>query len=206
LIRFIRSILERDEQFRHPVTAALALPDVAIGAGPTGGSYVFAASRWLLNGDRISERLVFAAMPIDGGPPLEPDMAERLVTTAIMRGQPWLEAPGRLDGERVGRAFGTVVNLLDERYAAYTASAERENRDRVAFQFHQVERQAAREIARLHELIARLRFEGKTRTIKANEGLIARVREISSERLARLQQRSDLTHETALVCAGVLRL
>ena len=42
------------------------------------------------------------------------------------------------------------------------------------------------------------------RTIKANEGRIAKVRERASERRARLQNRRELTHESMLVCAGVL--
>ena len=45
------------------------------------------------------------------------------------------------------------MDLLDGRYSEYTAAAGRENRDRVSFQLDQVDRQEAREIQRLQELI-----------------------------------------------------
>ena len=47
-------------------------------------------------------------------------------------------------------------------------------------------------------------MRNKTRTIKANEGRITKMRERMAERRARLQGRKDLRHESALVCAGVL--
>ena len=98
------------------------------------------------------------------------------------------------------------MDRLDQRYKGYVARAERENRDRVSFQFDQVDRQETREVQRLEDLIWRLKFEDKTRTVKANEGRLAKVKERASERRSRLKGRQELRHESSLVCAGVARV
>lgn len=205
LIAFVRSRLEQNEEFRHPVVAAFHV-DAASLPGVLGpGDYVFHVSRWTMSGERVMERLAFSARRLDGDF-LDADVAERLVSTAVMQGRPWLAASNVLDGATVGNEFEAVADEMERRYAAFAASAERENRDRVRFQIQQVERHEAREVQRLQELIARLRLERKTRTIRANEGRIARAREVASERIARLRARSDLSHMQSLVCAGVVRV
>lgn len=137
---------------------------------------------------------------------IDADEAERLVTNAAMRGQQWLSASGELDGDGVRSGFEAVVDAIDERYVAYTGNAARENRDRVAFQKHQVDQQEARDIARIQELISRLRSQRKMRTIRANEGRIVKARERAAERRARLEKRTELSHDSSLICAGVIRV
>ena len=165
---------------------------------------MFAVHRWSISGEQDSERLAFEVVRLDGQDPLPADDAERLVTVAAMQGQPWPAARGQLDGDAVGDGFESVTDVLDRRYQEFTESAGRENRDRVSFQLDQVDRQEAREIQRLQEVILRLRMQNKTRTIKANEGRLSKVRERAAERRARLQNRRELTHDSMLVCAGVV--
>ena len=202
LIAFIRRRQEADERHRHAVVSALRIdsPDMK---RILPGTYVFAVCRWIVSGEQDTERLSFEARRLDNDAVLEADDAERLVTAAAMKGRPWPAAPGQLDGNAVGDCFESVMDLLDGRYSEYTEAAGRENRDRVSFQLDQVDRQEAREIQRLQELIMRLRIQNKTRTIRANEGRIVKVRERAAERRARLQGRRELRHESALVCAGV---
>lgn len=202
LIAFIRRQNEAEERHRHAVISALRVESPDMEAIPP-GVYVFAVCRWTVSGEQDTERLSFEAHRLDGNDSLEAEDAERLVSSAAMKGQPWPAASGQLDGNAVGDCFDSVMDLLDSRYSEYTAAAGRENRDRVSFQLDQVSRHEAKEIQRLQELIIRLRFQKKTRTIRANEGRIAKVRERAAERRARLQGRHELRHESTLVCAGV---
>ena len=170
------------------------------------GDLVFAVSRWSLEGERNEERLVFQAYHFDKKAMIDADEAERLVTHAAMRGKPWLDVTGEIDGDLVRSCFEEVMDTLERRYAAYTDNSARENRDRVAFQKHQVDQHEARVIARIEDLIARLRAQNKMRTIRANEGRIVKARERAAERRARLDKRTELQHDSSLVCAGVIRI
>lgn len=205
LIAFIRRELETVEKHRNAVVAALR-----IGASNVrrlaSGTYVFAVNRWSISGEQDIERLAFEAKNLDTGNFLEAEDAERLVSAAAMNGQPWQAAVGQLDGTLVGDGFDLVVDRLELRYQEYIARAQRENRDRVSFQFDQVDRQEAREVQRLEDLIWRLRLEKKMRTIKANEGRLSKVKERAVERRARLKGHQELRHESRLVCAGVARV
>ena len=203
LIAFVRRRLEADERHRHAVVSALRIPSGAVGS-IAGGTHVFAVNRWSVSGEQDSERLAFEVMRLDAQQGLSADDAERLVTVAAMQGHPWPAARGQLDGGVVGDGFESVMDVLERRYQEFTASAGRENRDRVSFQLDQVDRQEARDIQRLQEVIWRLRAQNKLRTIKANEGRVAKVRERAAERRARLQNRRELRHESMLVCAGVV--
>lgn len=203
LIAFIRQRLDGEERHRHPAVSAVTLAAAGVQA-PGPGVYAFAVSRWLISGEQESERLAFEVTEVGSGQPVSPDDAERLVTLAAMAGRPWPEAQGRLDGDLVGASFDAVMDRLEGRYVDYAAQAGRENRDRVAFQLDQVSRNEAREVQRLQGIVDRLRLAGKTRTIRANEGRIAKVRERAAERRARLASRQELRHEAALVCAGVI--
>jgi hypothetical protein len=205
LIAFIRERLNAEERHRHAVLAALRISGKEMG-DLEGGVHVFAVCRWSISGEQDSERLAFEVLKLEDERSLAPDDAERLVTGAVLNGKPWTEAPGQLPGDTVGDGFEAVMDRLETRYTEYTARAGRENRDRVAFQLDQIERQERREIEQLEELVARLRGQGKLRTIKANEGRIAKVRERAAERRARLQLRKELRHDSALVCAGVVMI
>jgi superfamily II DNA or RNA helicase len=202
LIAFIRRQHEAGERHRHAVVSALRVDTPRADSIPP-GTYVFSVCRWIINGEQDTERLSFEARRMGDDLYLENDDAERLVTAAAMQGQPWPAAPGQLDGDVVNDGFESIMDGLDRRYLEFTAAAGRENRDRVSFQLEQVDRQETRDIQRLQELIMRLRFQNKTRTIRANEGRIVKVRERAAERRARLQGRKELRHESALVCAGV---
>lgn len=203
LIAFVRERIDRDERHRHAVIAALRAPVSAFSENTTRGVHVFVVSRWSLSGEQDSERLAFEASPLGEGEFLSSEDAEHLVTVAALNGQPWSAAVA-LEGDAVGDRFETVIERIESRYADYAARAGRENRDRVAFQLNQIDRQETREIQRLQQLIASLRQQGKLRTIKANEGRIGKIRERAAERRSRLQARTDLRHESALVCAGVV--
>jgi hypothetical protein len=203
LIAFIRQRLDREERHRHPAVSAVMLTSSDT-QGPGSGIYVFGVSRWIISGEQDSERLAFEVAEVGSGRSLDPDDAERLVTLSAMSGRPWPEAHGRLEGDAVGDAFDALMDRLEARYLEFSAQAGRENRDRVAFQLDQVARNEAREVQRLQGIVDRLRLAGKTRTIRANEGRIAKVRERAAERRARLASRQELRHEAALVCAGVI--
>jgi superfamily II DNA or RNA helicase len=205
LIGYIRKKLELKDQNRVAVVVAMRLGKSQFQSiGP--GTYVFAVSRWSISGEQDVDRLVFDGKNIETGEFFEGEDAERFVSVAAMNGQPWQAAVGQLDGSKVGDVFESLIERLDQRYQEYVARAQRENRDRVSFQFDQVDKQEAREVQRLENLIWLLRMDNKLRTIKANEGRLYKVRERAAERRSRLKVRQELRHESILVCAGVARV
>lgn len=203
LVAFIKAKLDSEERHRHATVSALTIDMIGLEKLEP-GTYIFAASRWTVSGNPDTERLAFAARQL-GSNDIDPEDAERLVTAAAMHGQPWPSAVGLLHGEVVGDEFESVMDGLDCRYEEFTAAASRESRDRISFQLDQVDRQEKRDVQRIQELVARLRMQNKMRTIPANEGRIAKVRERADQRRATLT-RSELRHHSTLVCAGVARV
>jgi superfamily II DNA or RNA helicase len=205
LVGYIARYLTKKGLHRNAVLSAMSLRVDALPAIRP-GIFIFAVSRWSLVGERTQERLAFEACRLGELVTIDPAEAERMVTTAAMQGREWLAASGELDGEVVRMGFENAIDTLDLRYRDYMENAARENRDRVAFQKHQVDQQEERDLARIQDMIGRMRAAGKTRTIRANEGRIKKARERATERRARLDRRMDLRHESTLVCAGVIRI
>jgi len=194
------------EAKRHAPIAALRLErDHAPSLAP--GRYVFSAQRWTVVGERTTERLVFSARRIGdsrNADAVSPDQAELLVTTAALKGDDWLHAGGELDGEELRDLLLDAVEELDSRYQEYVKIADIENRDRVNFQLQMLDRHEREQIERLQAQIAQLRFSGKTRTIRANEGRIRKTRERAEDRRNRLRSKLGLTHEHRLAAGGVI--
>lgn len=208
LVRWVGRRMRALERTRHAPVAALRV-DAGLVQGALPGQYVFAVQRWTISGERTAERLVFAAcrtgsQSSDGF--LAADDAERLVTTASLKGEDWIDASGELDGAQLAALFADAVDSLDHRYREYVHRAETENRDRIGFQLELVERHARTTIEALQQQIAELRASRRTRTIRANEGRIRKARERAEDRSARLRARLNLTHESRLAAGGVIEV
>lgn len=205
LTTFIRRDLDRGDVHRHASIAALRL---TAGLRPEArpGHYVFAVHRWRMHGEQESERLAFQARHLGERGSLDPESAERLVMTAVLRGQPWPDAPSVLDGAAVGDAFDQISDELEYRCQVHAEAAGRDNRDRIRFQLAQLDRQVNRDIASIRDVLERQRARGQTGIVAANEGRIRKIQERAAERRVRLESRAELRHDNALVCAGVIAL
>lgn len=208
LVHWVARCMRSAEAKRHAPIAALRLERSHAPSLPP-GRYVFSAQRWTVVGERTIERLVFSARRIGGAESAEelsPDQAELLVTSAALKGDDWLHAGGELDGEELQDLLLDAVDELDSRFHEFVKVADIENRDRVNFQLQMLDRHEREQIESLRRQIEQLRFTGKTRTIKANEGRIRKTRERSEDRRNRLSSKLGLTHEHRLAAGGVIEV
>lgn len=208
LVAWVSRRLRSADAARHAPIAALQVDGGHL-PSLSPGRFVFAVQRWTVMGERVIERLAFSALRLNGEADvsvLAPDEAELLITTATLKGNDWIQARGVLDGEEIRDLFVDAVEVLESRYSSFVASAGIENRDRINFQIQVLDRHERSTVEALQSLIAQLRLQGKTKTIRANEGRIRKARERAEDRRARLRARLEMKHEHRLAAGGVIEV
>ncbi len=206
LVRFISERLDEPDQRRRPAVA-IRLPAGELGGRISPGRYVFSLQRWAVRGLRDMERLCYAAAPLDAGAePLEPEAAERLVGAAVARGTAWPGARGAVDlGAAVQIVEDACLSPSDAKFKRYVKEVGAENSDRAEVQERMLDEQYRNQRARLDELLARYRREGRTRMLPPTEGRL-RALEMRTERRRRaIAERRELRHSPAeVICVGVI--
>lgn len=208
LVSWVGRHLRAAEATRYAPIGALQLLGNEIPGLPK-GAYVFAVQKWTVEGEQVIERLVFSARRVGAtleGDKLPPDVAEQLVTTAVLKGGDWLHASGALDGDELRSQLLDGVHDLDSRYAEFVTTTEIENRDRVNFQIQLLDRHERERVESLQQQIVQLRLARKMRTIRATEGRVQKVRERSEERRTRLRSKLGIKHDHRLAAGGVIEV
>jgi hypothetical protein len=148
---------EKDEQLTPAV--ALVLEPEAIDARLRPGTYVLAAALWSFQALQDTEKLAYAAAPLDAsGKLLEPELAERLAVAAVASGQDWLEARNVVDLERAYRVANEVrLGHLAEEYEALSRALRARNEDRADVQLRTLEQHLRLQTSRLQETLQKRR-------------------------------------------------
>jgi len=213
LVRFVSTELrvgtERGERPFWPAVAARI--DVAAlgGRGGAQGRYVFAVFHWSVQALQPKEHLHYAAALLEA--PIEQlpdDDAEMLVTTAIAKGEEWLEAKGAV-GIDLEAAAETAVELYadgNERYKDFVRRATDENEDRVNVQLAALGRHLDNQMRKLEETRQRLLVAGRRSLAKATDGRIARLRERVEIRRKRIESGREVRARADLICVGLIEV
>jgi hypothetical protein len=147
----VSSSLSQEKRAAYPVVAAMVsqfeLPEIEM------GEYVFAIQRWSVEGIIVRETLHFLVKKLVNGSVFSHDVAERIITTASLRGQDWLEARNTLPLEE---AEDVAVELSLEvgrsRFERYSKQVGDEMIDRASVQKRTIERHLEQQRAR-YELL-----------------------------------------------------
>jgi len=206
VVRFVSYTLGRlGKGHFFPVSAmdlaGVALPELLP------GTYVYAVNRWSVTGARDTERLVFCASHLeDAASFLDPDVAEKLVTTSAMNARDWHGVANVLNQDQVVAAYNGCLDRLEHDYESFKGDIQRENTDRVSLMIKTLEYHRERQLARYGETLAKHRMNRRLNIIPAVEGKMQRVRQSIDERVLSLRQKQQISSSEGRVSAGVIRL
>ena len=208
LVRFASERLKGSGERRRPA-AAVRLAAEAVGGAVAPGRYGFSVQHWSVRGLRDMERLRYAAARLGGnGDALSPSAAERLVVAAAANGNPWYGALEAVDLEAVANAVEDVCLAPSEAaFNRYVETLKAENEDRASVQERSLDEHHRTQEARLEELLARYREQGRTRLLPATEGRLRALRTRTERRRREIHERRQLRHSPPeYVCVGVIEV
>jgi len=201
IIRWIVEENEKRLEDRHPCSA-IALSEPV--EGVRNGDYVYHIQLWSADGWKSKKELHFFAAPIIGQA-LDSNDAEKLVVTAFRRGKVWR------DWEQ-DAAFNTTASALENlvkhgfaQYGQFEQAFLSENAQTCAKQEEYAQRTAERKKEELNDLIERLYNEGKTKTIKMQQGRLAKVEAQLDIQKARIDRYKNASTNVIELAIGIIK-
>lgn len=201
IIRWIVEENERRLEDRHPCSA-IELSNLVEGV-PV-GTYVYHIQLWSAEGWKSKKELRFFATPITGQP-LETNDAERLVVTAFREGNPWTYWEGEAAFNTMSTALENLVRFGFTQYGQFEQAFLSENAQTCMKQEEYAKRTADRKKEELMELINRLSSEGKTKTIKMQQGRLAKVEEQLDIQKARIDRYKNASTNVIELAIGIIK-
>jgi SNF2 family DNA or RNA helicase len=208
LIRFVTNTLRNsgDSASDYPVHA-ISIPSLAV-PGVSQGVYVYAVTRWSVDGAMDTEKLAYAVKGVDAMD-LDPEISEFLVNTAALKGSDWHSAKNELNTETVADLFDDARIDLDETYNEYRQAMIRANTDRVRMMVASLEKELKTKTARCQERIDGYRQSGeekKIKMVKVEEGKKAKLKTRLTDRIKEIQLREKLEIKQKPIAGGVIKV
>lgn len=201
LIQWIVSENDKNYTTRHPCSAImLSLPI----SGIPQGCYVYFIQLWSAIGWKSKKLLRFFAAPIDGKT-LDFNDAERLVVAAFRDGKYWNSWE---ESDVFSSASTTLDALADNAFSFFNQFQQEfisENVQICEQQLAYIRRTAECKISELQTLINRLVAQDKTRTIKAHEGRIKKVRELLKIQEIKIEKHRDTSSQVTEIAIGIIQ-
>jgi superfamily II DNA or RNA helicase len=204
LVRFVSAqIRENDEQITP--TVAIALQKESVDPEIKVGTYVLAAGLWSFAALQDSDKLGYAAAPLDGGGLLEPELAERLAAAAVADGKDWPEGRNVVDLERAYEvANEALFGSLDDEFVAFDREIRARNEDRADIQLRTLDQHLQSQAARLRETVQVHRAKGRESLVKATEGRMRALEaRVAQERL-RIESRKEVRSQSKEIAIAII--
>lgn len=208
LMRMVSAqINDGDEQLTPAVAVKLRRSDAE--GIPEPGLYVLAAVLWSIQGLQESERLAYAAVPLDGATTLlDPQTAERLAVAAITHGEDWIEARNQIDLEHAHHlADNELLAHLDDEFDFYVAESEARNKDRADIQLRTLDRHLAQQRDQLRETREKhLRHHGRSSLVKATDGRITALENRVLHERRKIEERREVSARARAIAIAVIQI
>jgi hypothetical protein len=206
VIRFVTGRLREDEAARYATVSAAVVDGTRL-PNINPGDYVFAVQRWSFSGEREVERLAYAAMPLSkAAVPLGPEAAERLVTSAALRGRDWVTAQGDVGGEGALTLLHECVDDLESRGAVFFETMKRQSTDRLALQLEVLNQHRENRQRELRDRIGLMWREQKTKAARMFEAQLEQHLKRMETRRELLERKQRMSHSIRLVSVGTIRV
>lgn len=207
LVRMVsHRITESDEQLTPAVALILDRAEVAAIVRP--GTYVLAAVLWSFQGLQDTEKLAYAAAPLDR--PVEqlaPDAAERLAAAAVAHGMEWLEARNVIDLDRAyDVANEYLFGKLDAEYETFVSELRAKNEDRADLQLRSLEQHFQRQMRMLEETLEKHRAARRDGLVKATEGRIRALQARVEQQRLRIESRREVRSNNREIAIAVIQV
>ena len=172
------------------------------------GTYVLAAVLWSFQGLQDTEKLAYAAAPLDR--PVEqlaPDAAERLAAAAVAHGMEWLEARNVIDLDRAyDVANEYLFGKLDAEYETFVSELRAKNEDRADLQLRSLEQHFQRQMRMLEETLEKHRAARRDGLVKATEGRIRALQARVEQQRLRIESRREVRSNNREIAIAVIQV
>lgn len=207
IIRFVSQTIERNEEYSYPAVS-VRLDARHLPTDFSKGVYVFTVQKWRIRGLQEIEQLHFAALSLDKPERLLPDqLAEKLILTAAIYGNDWLEARNTIAFDQVVEcAWNFCIPNSDQTYNAYISEMQNINADRADIQEKNLARHLNNQLAKLEEVFKKHTMLERSSLAKATEGKMIKLRNRVERKLIEIHQRRKIFHSKDLICAGVVKV
>jgi hypothetical protein len=175
--------------------------------GVATGVYAFYVEKWSLQGVRSIEKMnIEARESRTGSTPLEPEHAEKLITTAARLGKDWLSAANTED---IGAALESVkacISASRVRYERYTRQVNHENNDRADLQEKSLRAHLERQLSRQESLYDRQIAEGRESIARMTKGRIDSLKTKFEHKLRSITEGRVIKAQKREVCMGLIKV
>jgi superfamily II DNA or RNA helicase len=205
LVRFVGERLGEPGALQYPAVAVRVRQEVLPRRLPA-GTYVFGVQRWSVTGLQSIERLYCTAIRFGPDPDrLDPDDAERLVTTAAAEGKDWLAAPASVDLDEAARlANEECLAEADRAYAEFVRDRRNQNEDRADIQERAADAHFRSRLESLTAVRDRHQRLGRLGLVRATEGQIAALRRWAEREKQKISEGRRLSDRKDEVCVGLI--
>jgi hypothetical protein len=170
------------------------------------GNYVFSMRRWSVSGAKIREYLIVRATQVNTGKVLSELEAEKLLNTVSVNGRNIIGSRSSFDLEHLYTLAAEQTLQLDEEGEDFCISGLAENNDFVDQQLKSFSIHIKTQIGKINLQIQRLREQGKTKIIPANQGRIRKLEELLVAKTAYYEGRRQIDFDPREICIGVIRI
>lgn len=203
-IRFIGSQLKPSSGEFCPLVA-LRLRTNHLGDRWPDGEYAFALRRWRFGGGRPVDELRARSACMDDGGVLSAGQSWKLVEAGRQHGVNWHSAKLDVDRERASEIIDRCQAKLEEDYGRLHSDRKNGNDDRIDLQVTTLKRRAARQLARLQEVLQKHEDHGRTGLVRATEGRIRDVELRRDTEVAQRESKREFRSHWEEMCVGVIR-
>jgi SNF2 family DNA or RNA helicase len=204
LTRFVGYSIEQLNEFFHPAVS-IKLDSCYFSEK---GYYVFYIQKWSLEGLRDIERLYFVAKHCLSNQILNDDVAEKLITEAMINGLDWIEAKNIVDLQIASKDIEDCMMISDEKYEIFIKHIENENEDRADLQQKSLLLHRDRQIEKYRKtkLIHEQYGDKRIPLVKATEGKIYALQERINIKLEEINKRRKLKYFQKEICLGIINV
>lgn len=177
LVRFVSSEIERQEEQLTPAVA-IRLKRSLVANDLLNGVYILVSALWSIQGLQTTERLMYTGCRLADPEKLLPDIqAEKIITTAILNGEDWMEAGHIVDRQEAFRvANETLFSHLGEGFQKFVDEVKAENEDRADIQERNLTTHLRSQTVQLEKVKKNHLEHGRTSLAKATEGRLEKLR------------------------------
>ena len=143
---------------------------------------------------------------MDDGGVLSAGQSWELVHAGRQHGVNWHSAKLDVDRERACEVIDRCQAKLEEDYDRVHNDRKNGNDDRIDLQVTTLERRAARQLARLQEVLQKHQDYGRTGLVRATEGRIREVELRRDTEVAQRESKREFRSHWEEMCVGVIRV
>ena len=206
LIRFTtHKIKERGSSYYHR-TVAIKLNN-SEASGLEKGVYVFFVQLWEINALRDIEKLKFVVKnTLKSSSFLNDDDAEKLVTTAAMRGEDLEGVFDSTDLEILEQQVFECMDRAENSFSQFAEDIRAENNDRADFQAKSRSSFLKRKTESFNEVYEAHRANNRASLAKATLGKIEKLKERIRRDLLRIERGRNLKKDKKTSCLGIIEI